>query len=264
MARAPNPGAELCPCCGRNHILKQCREFHQQLSNEERRELLEANSRCLICFMDDHGTDDCLVRRLCSLCRRRHNQWVHTPEDDLEASFVGHSLEEEEPEYEWVYEPGLTGECLGEGFVALEEAEDVEEEDELHYAYAAFEANAVGEGEPLRRSPRNRGRPGLNYRALARGRGTPPGPPPTVTNTRAVTPDEGADHRRGRHLGISHSRLPFGAGQSSRRHLLPERQLQDRGRPSRQALGEGRGGRRVTFRYKRSSTDRHQFEARSQ
>ena len=153
--------------------------------------------------MDDHHTDDCLVRRLCSLCRRRHNQWVHVPEDDVEVAFVTNDAEDEEPEYEWVYEPGLTGECLGEGFLALEDPEDADEEDELHYAYAAFEAAAVGEGEPLRRSARNRGRPPLNYQAMARGQGAPPptaAPRPTTPGYPGKSSDEPG-------VGFSYSRF---------------------------------------------------------
>ena len=136
MAREATPPRERCYCCGGGHRLKQCPHFHA-LTNRERRRVVEDHELCLTCFSDDHVTDDCLVNRLCSICRDRHSQWVHTPEDDEAAAALLLARDDPEDEaYEWCHEPGLSGEFLGEGFMAVDAAEtdEYEEPDSLYFA----------------------------------------------------------------------------------------------------------------------------------
>ena len=137
---------------------------------------MERGQLCLICLASDHLEPDCLVRRLCTLCRRRHNTWVHVPEDDEAETAAAYATTEHEPDYEWMYEPGLTGECIGEGFIAYEEGEqEDEEDDDLHYAYAAIDTALGDSGGQTRRSQRIAEQPRLDYRALDAGPSGNPG-----------------------------------------------------------------------------------------
>ena len=173
-------GSLVCDCCSQSHALKQCRQFHQEWSNQERRLLIEQKQLCLICFANDHLEPDCLVRRLCTLCRRRHSTWVHTLEDDEAEATAVYAAAEPEQDYEWMYEPGLTGECIGEGFVAYEETEG-DEEMRLHYALCRRQRHPDGRRRSNPPFPGHCRAAAQDYRALEAGRQASPLTTPELT-----------------------------------------------------------------------------------
>ena len=165
-------GPLRCYCCRGNHHLKRCPQF-QGGTNGERRQVLEDHGLCLVCFASDHLTQDCLVGRNCPSCGRRHSPWVHIPEDE-DAGDAGPLFADEQPadEYEWMHEPGLSGEFLGEGFMAVDPEEEQEdhEGDPLYFAGAAIQQNEPADpSSGPRRSLRLAGQALPNYGRMHQG-----------------------------------------------------------------------------------------------
>ena len=144
-------GAEetgTCEACEGAHLIRRCPTFLHRMTHEERRELLENQQLCLICFGNDHDTDNCYNRRRCALCNKRHSVWVHTQKDEEPEgeAYLTSEAESDCPETE--SEANLSGEFLGAGFMT--EAEfDTEDSTEDWGAFVGVETTSP---EP-RRSP---------------------------------------------------------------------------------------------------------------
>ena len=138
LVGAANGAIQACPACSDDHALKKCPHFYHRLSNLERRQLLERNKLCLICFTNTHETNDCYNRRKCALCLDRHNVWVHIPDDDTTAAKQRDQRPIKSPPSPDPRKSELSGVFVGAGFIANDEGECTLSEDELRYAFVGF------------------------------------------------------------------------------------------------------------------------------
>ena len=70
-------GNTQCGFCQGLHVIFKCIKFFCELNCEERRDWVEKESKCPLCFESGHDKDDCSVRRFCRFCGGRHNSTIH-------------------------------------------------------------------------------------------------------------------------------------------------------------------------------------------
>ncbi|XP_055622021.1 uncharacterized protein LOC129765635 [Toxorhynchites rutilus septentrionalis] len=65
-----------CDFCGNNHQTFKCADFNQ-LSEDERCEMVKQNSVCFNCLRRGHRVFDCPSPKSCTKCHRRHHSLLH-------------------------------------------------------------------------------------------------------------------------------------------------------------------------------------------
>ena len=70
-----------CMLCSGNHLLQECREFHN-MAIRRRKDLVMEERLCFSCFSRAHRAIDCPQRTICGIagCTRRHSPLIHTRE----------------------------------------------------------------------------------------------------------------------------------------------------------------------------------------
>ncbi len=76
--RRPRPPCSLCKA---DHPLAKCGSF-QKMSPTERKAFLVKESRCFLCFQDNHPVTKCRFRYICARCGRKHHTMIHGAEDE--------------------------------------------------------------------------------------------------------------------------------------------------------------------------------------
>lgn len=65
-----------CPFCSDDHLLYQCKKFHQE-EFKSRHEFVHTNNLCFNCFGANHSVAQCRRNTSCRRCHRRHHSLLH-------------------------------------------------------------------------------------------------------------------------------------------------------------------------------------------
>ena len=76
-----NRGLPTCPICKTKHLLVRC-EKYQQMTPQQRREVLKQYGHCYNCLRTDHGVTKCTLQRRCKECNSKHHISIHGSKEE--------------------------------------------------------------------------------------------------------------------------------------------------------------------------------------
>lgn len=69
---------DICKYCDGNHRLFKCKDFKENLTANERKEMVSEKELCTLCLGSNHDITACKLKITCRKCNKNHNTLLHT------------------------------------------------------------------------------------------------------------------------------------------------------------------------------------------